>query len=141
MNQEFRARFEDWMTKLQAIAEQIPMAMGSQIMAVVKDMAEYYKKTEPKEPRTLDDAYRYGLRKVGTYVALIDDDEHLVRTVRVSEKQLKEAPAVAFDTKEISVKMKQYLLVIPSLNIEKPVPKTAIGYKAFTSDKEEIVLL
>lgn len=140
---EVLAKIEEWIEALKPCIEAIEdKAISSRIMGVVTDMAAYYKKIEPKPPRKLSDAYTWAMRRAGTYVALLDAENNLLRTVRVSEQVVKEF-TYSTEEKEISVTMKSTVLIVPELGFEKPVPKKTAAAQAFAvpeKGKEPILL-
>jgi hypothetical protein len=97
---------------------------------------------KPKPPKTIEDAYMYAQTRkfVGTYLALLDDEKHLLKTVILAKgKILDKVPEFKTMEKEIQVKLKQYLLSIPELDFEKPIPKKTYEIVPFAFDKKQII--
>lgn len=85
----------------------------------------------PMVPRTLDDAYAWGMRgaKENTYLALLDEEGILLRTLRVSDTVLKRIDG-RMEEKTIETELTQVEIVIG--NMRKPVPRKASKFVAFT---------
>jgi len=97
-------------------------------------------KFTPKPPRTLQDGFSYALSRswVGTYLALLDDKDHLIKTVLLRKNEiLDHIPEFKVIEKEITIPMKARFLTIPELNIEKPIPKSVAKIKPFACNPEE----
>jgi hypothetical protein len=95
---------------------------------------------EPRPPKTMQSAYDYALSRSydGTFLALLDEEGHLVKTVILAKNRLAELPEYSMIDREVPMTMKARFIAIPSLNIERPIPKRAIKAVAFASDRKQI---
>ena len=103
------------------------------------DMINNYFK--PKPPRTLQDAYDYALSRnyEGTYMALMNDKNQLVKALILNKGEIMDKiPEFHFEDKELEIKMKAHLLIIPSMNLQKSVPKSVVKAIPFASDRKTI---
>lgn len=143
-----------WTSKFQVIAERLDKT--SEVITGARDknfhlntvkmfrelvlsMEEAYKPTPAK---TLDDSYNYAKSRKykGTFMALLDADGNLVKTVIVKKGSVLPAfPKYSIEDNEIEVKMTQHLLKIPELDIERVIPKRVVIVIPFGSDKEKII--
>lgn len=101
---------------LKWLTEIIRMAKG-----IVEKSVEQF---QAEEPRTIDDARTYANGKgQGTYLALLDGEGYLVRTMIVDKTKRLEISDTSFKEETISVDMKKRLIVIETNEgtIEKPV--------------------
>lgn len=143
-----------WASKLQIIAERLDKTSEhiegqrnknfhentiKQFAELVKAMDDAYK---PKPPKTIQDAYEYGKSRKykGTFLALLDEEGKLVKTVIVKKGEvLPVPPAFSIEDTEVNVKMTQHVIKIPELDIERVIPKRAVKAVPFGSDKEQII--
>jgi len=95
---------------------------------------------EPQPPKTLEDAYNYALSRPyeGTFLALLDVDNHLVKTVILSKKRLGNLPEYTITSRTVEMKMEARFISIPDLSIERPIPKRAVKVVPFSSDKNQV---
>ena len=106
---------------------------------LVIDIEDTFK---PKPPRTLEDATHYALTRKfkGTYMALLDEKGNLVKALIVAKGQvMKDIPEFHFEDREISVTMKARYLTIPTLKIEKNIPKRVAKAIPFACDQKKIL--
>ena len=106
---------------------------------LVNDVEDFFK---PKAPRTLEDAQHYALTRKfkGTYMALLDEKGNLVKALIVAKGQvMKDIPEFHFEDREISVTMKARYLTIPTLKIEKNIPKRVAKAIPFACDQKKIL--
>ena len=116
-------------------AEQTAKMLGKLVM----DIEDAYR---IRPPRTLEDAKHYALTRKfkGTYMALLDEKGNLVKALIVEKGTvLKEMPEFTFEDREISVTMKAKYLIIPTMNIEKSIPRKVIKAIPFACDKKKIL--
>lgn len=143
-----------WASKFQIIAERLDKVCESIEGArdkkycehtiklyreLVLNMEEAYK---PRPPKTLQDSYDYAKSRKykGTFMALLDADGNLVKTVIVKRGSILPAiPEYTIEDTKIQVEMTQHLLKIPDLDIERVIPKRAVKVIPFGSDKEKII--
>ena len=106
---------------------------------LVNEVEDFFK---PKPPRTLEDAQHYALTRKfkGTYMALLDEKGNLVKALIVAKGQIiKNIPEFHFEDREISVTMKARYLTIPSLKLEKSIPKRVMKGIPFACDQKKIL--
>lgn len=109
------------------------------VRELILDIEDMFK---TKPPRTFDDATHYALSRKfkGTYMALLDEQGHLVKALIIEKGQvLKTIPEWAFDEREISVTMKAKFLTIPSMSISKSIPRKVIKAIPFGCDQKKIL--
>lgn len=84
----------------------------------------------PTMPRTIQDAYTWGMRgvKENTYLALLDAQGALLRTIRVSDNLLK-AVEGEIQQRKVDTTLTQNVIVLG--DVERPVPRSATQYIAF----------
>jgi hypothetical protein len=106
---------------------------------LVLDIEDMFK---TKPPRTFDDATHYALSRKfkGTYMALLDEQGHLVKALIIERGQvLKTMPEWKFEDREISVTMKAKFLTIESMKLEKSIPRKVTKAIPFGCDQKKIL--
>ena len=140
-NTELLVALDSWITRLGQVyaSNDLGTILKSQVAPILQEMAKWYIKLTPKPPRTIADAYKWASRRPGAYVACLDAEKHLLRTIRVADEELGEFEYTVGE-KEVTVTMKQYVLEIPELDISKVVPKNATIFEPFLVNEEKAVV-
>jgi len=96
---------------------------------------------EPRPPRVLEDAFNYALSRKykGTYLALMDSENHLVRAMILNKGEIMDKiPEFHLEDRDVELKMKAKYIVVPLLDMEKVIPKRVENAIPFACDKKEI---
>ena len=125
------------------IAEKRGKNFAEQTAKMLRELVMDIEKTfEPKAPRTLEDAQHYAMTRKfkGTYMALLDEKGNLVKALILAKGQIiKDIPKFHFEDREISVTMTARYLTIPSLKLEKNIPKRVAKAVPFACDQKKIL--
>jgi len=134
-------RIED--LELTYIAEKRGKNFAQQTAKMLRELILDIEDTfKTKPPRTFDDATHYALTRKfkGTYMALLDEHGHLVKALIVEKGSvMKTMPEWTFEEREISVTMKAKFLTIPSLKLEKSIPRKVTKAIPFGCDQKKIL--
>ena len=110
-------------------------------------MLSIEKAYRPAPPKTIVSSQKYALSRKfsGTYVALLDKDGNLVKTVIIAKEVLSELPEYVIQDREIQVTMTARVLRIPQLTMqkkgetvefEKNIPKRTEKIVPFACDRD-----
>lgn len=108
---------------------------------LVKQLAEKLNADyEPKPPKTIESAYEYALSRKyeGTFLALLDEEGNLVKTVIVAKKRLSELPEFSIIERELQMTMNARYISVPELKIERAIPKRVSKVVPFSSDTKQV---
>lgn len=109
-----------------------------QTMKLFQELLEAMEKEyTPAPARTLEDGYEYARTRSfkGTYFALLDEKEHLIKALILKKGEiLKEIPPYSMEEKVITVYMTAKILLIPSLQVEKSIPRKIAKITPFACD-------
>jgi hypothetical protein len=94
----------------------------------------------PKPPKVIDDAYNYALSRSyeGTFLALLDSEGNLVKTVIVAKKRLSDLPEFSITEEVVPMEMKAKFINIPEFDIKRNIPKKVASVVPFSSDKKQV---
>lgn len=132
-------------------------AQKNYLQGTMKEIRQFAEKLNekytPPPPRTIQDALEYAKSRkfTGTYVALLDEDEHLVKVLIVEKGEVwSEMPTLKLEERIATVNMSSQYLVIEGSDFGvtetnkaggKIVPKKAVKAVAFAYNGEKILNL
>lgn len=93
----------------------------------------------PQEPKTIDYAIEWikAHKAEGTYLALMDAENYLIRTIRISEAILGKME-VRIERTPVTVALKKIELVIPELDLRKQISAKVENFVQITKEGEEV---
>jgi len=94
----------------------------------------------PKPAKKITDAYDYALSRSyeGNFIALLDEQDNLVKTVILAKKRLQALPEFTLSEKTIQMTVNARFISVPELDIERSIPKRAVKAVPFSSDKKQV---
>ena len=98
---------------------------------------------KPQKPKTLDNALDWikGQTKDGTFVALLTEQNHLIRTMYITKDILDIIPEYEVTVSPIEMKMNKIELSIPTAEFLKSIPKKAKYFIIIAKNGKEIKVL
>lgn len=98
---------------------------------------------KPLKPKTLANALDYvrGKTKDGTFIALLTEEKHLIRTMYITKDILGTIPVFEVTVTPIEMKMNKIELSIPSIDFLKSIPKKATKFVVIAKNGQEVKVL
>lgn len=98
---------------------------------------------KPQKPKTLANALDYvrGKTKDGTFVALLTEENHLIRTMYITKDILEIIPEYEVTVTPIEMKMNKIELSIPTAEFLKSIPKKAKYFIIIAKNGTEVKVL
>ena len=143
----------DTATKLQKILDRIKEGkkLGKREQGVIENIIRDCLTTKrameedlkPPTPRTLHTALDWitGRAKDGTFIALLTEDNKLVKTMYITEEIFTKIPQFEVTTTPIDMIMNKIELRIPSIDFIKGIPKKAKTFIVITKTGKDVKVL
>ena len=98
---------------------------------------------KPQKPKTLDNALDWikGQKKDGTFVALLTEQNHLIRTMYITKDILDIIPEYEVTVSPIEMKMNKIELSIPTAEFLKSIPKKTKYFIIIAKNGKQIKVL
>ena len=98
---------------------------------------------KPVKPKTLQNAIAYvtSKKKDGTFIALLAEDNHLIKTMYITAKILTELPKFEVTVTPVEMKMNKIELSIPNLDFLKSIPKCAKNFVVIAKNGTDVKVI